>query len=148
MQTSERRAILLALAGAIMVIALALLNRPARAAGLLVPLPPVVRPMSRSCWETAVQLGYQTGSARHVALAAIEACRGYAPVPTPRDHRRFSGARRTTPSRAAKAMIISTAAPAATCSPVAVARLRISARRNAGISFAMQATFEPDRNPL
>lgn len=58
-----------------MVIALALLNRPARAAGLLVPLPPVVRPMSRSCWETAVQLGYQTGSARHVALAAIEAVR-------------------------------------------------------------------------
>jgi transposase len=29
-----------------------------------------------------------------------------------------------------------------------VALLPISARRNAGISFAMQAMFEPDRNPL
>jgi hypothetical protein len=81
----------LALAGAIMLIALALLNQPARADGLLVPpplpaiLPPppaVQLPPSESCIETAIQLGYQTGNPR-VGQAAAEACRVYAPVRFP-----------------------------------------------------------------
>jgi hypothetical protein len=77
----------LALAGAIMVIALALLHRPSRADGLLAEPPPpmLVRPPTRSCVETATQLGYQTGN-RYVANAAVAACRVYAPVPLPRKY--------------------------------------------------------------
>ena len=64
---------------------------PAHADGLLVPPPlpvivpppPVVQlPPTQSCVETAIQLGYQTGQAR-VGLAAVEACRFYAPVRIP-----------------------------------------------------------------
>jgi hypothetical protein len=77
METSERRAISLALAGAIMVVGLALLNRPARADGLppppqAYPLPPPPQP-SQSCLMTALQLGYLTGR-REVAYSATEAC--------------------------------------------------------------------------
>ena len=60
METSERISL-----AAIMMIALALLNQPARADGLppprqAYPLPP--QP-SQSCLMTALQLGYLTGSA-------------------------------------------------------------------------------------
>ena len=64
----------LALAGAIMVVGLAPLNRPAPADGL--PPPPQAYPPpqpSQSCLMTALQLGYQTGR-REVAYAATEAC--------------------------------------------------------------------------
>ena len=63
----------LALAGAIMVVGLALLNRPVRADGL--PPPQAYPPPqpSQSCLMTALQLGYQTGR-REVAYAATEAC--------------------------------------------------------------------------
>ena len=74
-ETSEMRKIIsLALAGAIMVVGLAPLNRPARADGL--PPPPQAYPPpqpSQSCLMTALQLGYQTGR-REVAYAATEAC--------------------------------------------------------------------------
>jgi hypothetical protein len=74
-ETSEmRRIISLALAGAIMVVGLALLDRPVRADGL--PPPPQAYPPpqpSQSCLMTALQLGYQTGR-REVAYANTEAC--------------------------------------------------------------------------
>jgi hypothetical protein len=66
----------LALAGAIMVVGLALLNHPARADGLQPPsrqaYPPPPQP-SQSCLMTALQLGYLTGR-REVAYSATEAC--------------------------------------------------------------------------
>ena len=61
---------------------------PGHADGLLVPPPyigpppPVQGPPTQSCIETAIQLAYQTGSAR-VGNAAAEACRYYAPVRFP-----------------------------------------------------------------
>lgn len=42
-------------------------------------------PPTRSCVETAIQLGYQTGN-RYVANAAVAACRAYAPVQYPRKY--------------------------------------------------------------
>lgn len=50
---------------------------------VIVPPPPIVQlPPTQSCIETAIALGYLTGSAR-VGIAAVEACRIYAPVRFP-----------------------------------------------------------------
>ena len=39
-------------------------------------------PPTPGCYRTAIQLGYATGN-RHVAIAAIAACKAYAPVQYP-----------------------------------------------------------------
>jgi hypothetical protein len=91
------------LAAAISVVWWAMLTK-ARADGLLLPPPPPAYelpppgagvlpytlpyrqgPPTRSCVETAIQLGYQTGN-RYVANAAVAACRAYAPVQYPRKY--------------------------------------------------------------
>jgi hypothetical protein len=93
-----------ALAAAISFVWWAMITK-ARADGLLVPPPPPPvydlpppgagvlpytlpyrqGPPTRSCVETAIQLGYQTGN-RYVANAAVAACRAYAPVQYPRKY--------------------------------------------------------------
>jgi hypothetical protein len=77
----------LALLAAIVVITITLFGRPARSDGLPIPPPlialPYQQPPTRSCVETAIQLGYQTGN-RYVANAGVAACRYYAPVVWPR----------------------------------------------------------------
>jgi len=75
------------LAAAVIMIAVTLFNRPARADGFrngpppvmrpgLYPVP-VARPASPSCIQSAIQLGYLTGR-REIAYSGTEACMFFA----------------------------------------------------------------------
>ena len=55
---------------------------PVMAAPLPYTLPYRQGPPTRGCLLSAIQLGYATGN-RHVANAAVEACKRYAPVVYP-----------------------------------------------------------------